>query len=159
GPGDRLAGVWSDGQQLGEVRLAILKRFWLQSQESASADPAPYLLLGNVPEVAPWLALALQHFLSALPLISIYAMLAPAYALVYGLMGRINLAFGEFAAIGGYGALLAFPLASGLGFWPAILVASLCLGVFTAGIHGLAASRLVFLPLRRASGQQILIAT
>lgn len=159
GPGDRLVEAWSDGQQLGEVRLALLKRFWLESQDAVSADPAPYLLLGSVPEVPSALALALQHVLSALPLIAIYAMMAPAYALVYGLIGRINLAFGEFAALGGYGALLAFPLASGLGFWPAVVGASLFLGAFAAGIHGLAASRLAFAPLRRANGQQVLIAT
>lgn len=158
-PGDRLAEVWSDGQQISDIRLAFLKRFWLGSPEAAAADPAPYLLLGYVPEVPPTIALALQHLFSALPLISIYAMLAPAYALVYGLLGRINLAFGEFAALGGYGALLAFPLAAGTGFWPAVLVASITLGVFTAGMHGLAAGRLVFAPLQRASGQQVLIAT
>jgi len=158
-PGDRLAEVWSDGRQLGDVRLALLKRFWLRSQEAASADPAPYLLIGQIPEVSQTAALALQHFFSALPLISIYAMLAPAYALVYGLIGRINLAFGEFAALGGYGAMLAFPLIAGLGFWPAVLIASLVLAIFTAGMHGYVASRLVFMPLRRASGQQVLIAT
>lgn len=159
GTGDRLAGVSSDGQRMGEIRLAFLKRFWLGSGEAASADPAPYLLLGRVPQVSQQVAFALQHVLAALPLISIYAVLAPAFALVYGLLGRINLAFGEFAALGGYGALLAFPLAAELGLAAAVLVMSLALGVFTAGVYGLAAGRLVFAPLQRASGQQILIAT
>lgn len=159
GAGDRLAEIWSDGQRVGDVRLAILQRFWLQSPDALAADPAPFLQLGAVPEVPRKVALVMQHVSSALPLISIYAVLAPAYALVYGLLGRINLAFGEFAAIGGYGALLAFPLASGLGFWPAVLAASIVLGVFAAGMHGLAAGRLVFSPLQRASGQQVLIAT
>lgn len=158
-PSDRLAAVWSDGRELGEVRLAILKLFWLSSQESAAADPAPYLLLGWIPELPEPLAVALQHAVSALPLISIYAMLAPAYALVYGLIGRINLAFGEFAALGGYGTLLGVSLAGFLGFWPAVLVASLALGLFAAAMHGYVASRLVFEPLHRATGQQVLIAT
>lgn len=158
-PGDRLAEVWSDGRQLGEVRLALLKRFWLRSQEAVSADPAPYLLIGRIPDVPPVVALALQHFISALPLISIYAVLAPAYALVYGLIGRINLAFGEFAALGGYGAMLAFPLGAGLGLWPTVLIVSLAFAIFTSAMHGYVASRLVFMPLRRASGQQVLIAT
>lgn len=159
GAGDRLAEVWSDGQRIGEIRLAFLKRFWLASGEAATADPAPYLLLGRVPEVSTPAAIAMQHVLAALPLISIYAVLAPAFALVYGLLGRINLAFGEFAALGGYGALMAVPLASNLGAWPAMLALGLMLGVFTAATHGIVASRLVFEPLQRASGQQILIAT
>ncbi len=159
GPGDRLAEVWSDGERLGDIRLVFLKRFWLGSSDAAAADPAPYLLLGRLPEVPMGMAVGLQHLLSALPQISVYLMLAPAFALVYGLIGRINLAFGEFAALGGYGALVAFPLASWLGSWPAVLAISLVLGVFAASIHGLAAERLVFRPLHRARGQQVLIAT
>ncbi len=37
-----------------------------------------------------------------LPLAAIYALLAAAYSLIYGLIGRINFAFGELAAAGGY---------------------------------------------------------
>ncbi len=33
---------------------------------------------------------------------AIYALLAAAYSLIYGLVGRINFAFGELAAAGGY---------------------------------------------------------
>ena len=42
-----------------------------------------------------------------LPLASIYALLAAAYSLVYALIGRINFAFGEIAAAGGYAAAIA----------------------------------------------------
>lgn len=133
---DRLVAAWSDGKELSEVRLAILKLFWLGSQESAAADPAPYLQLGYVPQISQPLAFVLQHVVSALPLIGIYAVLAPAYALVYGLIGRINLAFGEFAALGGYAALLGVPLAGALTFWPDVLAVSLALGLFAAGTHG-----------------------
>lgn len=156
---DRLVAAWSDGKELSEVRLAILKLFWLGSQESAAADPAPYLQLGYVPQISQPLAFVLQHVVSALPLIGIYAVLAPAYALVYGLIGRINLAFGEFAALGGYAALLGVPLAGALTFWPDVLAVSLALGLFAAGTHGYVASRFIFEPLHRASGQQVLIAT
>src|SRR5690606_6110046 len=147
------------GKELSEVRLAILKLFWLGSQESAAADPAPYLQLGYVPQISQPLAFVLQHVVSALPLIGIYAVLAPAYALVYGLIGRINLAFGEFAALGGYAALLGVPLAGALTFWPDVLAVSLTLGLFAAGTHGYVATRVVFEPLHRATGQHVLIAT
>ncbi len=158
-PDDRLSQAWSDGVEIGPIRLTFLKRFWLNTPEAASADPAPYLTLGRVPELSPNLAIGLQYLLSALPLIGIYAMLAPAYALIYGLLGRINLSFGEFAVIGGYGAVLAFAVMShSYPLWAA-LIACVVIGMATAGLHGLVAGRLVFAPLRRASGQHVLIAT
>ena len=46
------------------------------------------------------LAYGLQQMLSGLPRTAIYGLLAAAYALVFGLVGRINLAFGELAALG-----------------------------------------------------------
>ncbi len=57
------------------------------------------------------LAIGLQHALFTLPPVAIYALLAAAYALVYGLVGRINLAFGELAAVSGYAAFLGFAIA------------------------------------------------
>lgn len=158
-PGDRLVSVWSDGKQLGDIRLTLLKRFWLKTQDAAVADPEPFMRVGSVPELPRWLAYALQHLLSALPLISIYALLAAAYALVYGLVGRINLAFGEFAAIGGYGALLAFAITGTSAPWWMALTACFVVGMWSAGMHGLIASRLIFSPLRNAGGQHLLIAT
>ena len=44
---------------------------------------------------------------------AVYALLAAAYSLVYGLVGRINLAFGALAAAGGYGAALGARLTAG----------------------------------------------
>lgn len=158
-PDDRLSRVWSDNIEIGPIRLAFLKRFWLNTPDAATSDPAPYLSLGWMPNLPHSVAVTLQHVLSALPLISIYAMLAPAYALIYGLLGRINLAFGEFAAIGGYGAVLGFALtASTLPLWASLLVC-IAIGMATAGLHGYVAGRLVLAPLRRASGQHVLIAT
>lgn len=148
----------SDGDRMGPLRTALLRRFWLATPEGAAADPAPYILLWPLADVAPWAAAGLQQFVSALPMISIYALLAPAYALVYGLIGRINLAFGEFAAVAAYGALLGSAMASGWGLAAPALLA-LALGLWSAAMHGLAAGRLVFSHLSRASGQHALIAT
>ncbi|HEX5957024.1 MAG TPA: branched-chain amino acid ABC transporter permease, partial [Hyphomicrobiaceae bacterium] len=148
----------SDGERIGPVRIALLRRFWLSTPEGTAADPAPYILLWPLPELAPWVAAGLQQFVSALPMISIYALLAPAYALVYGLIGRINLAFGEFAAVAAYGALLGTAIASGWGMAAPALLA-LTLGLWSAAVHGLAASRLIFSHLSRSSGQHALIAT
>ncbi len=99
-----------------------------------------------------------QQALNGLPLAAIYALLAAAYSLVYGLVGRINLAFGELAAAGGYAAALGAVLAAGQ--TPAtILAVALALGGGSAALWGVATSRWVFEPLRRATGQQALVAT
>jgi branched-chain amino acid transport system permease protein len=104
-------------------------------------------------------AIPLQHLLFALPSIAIYALLAAAYSLIYGLVGRINLAFGELAAVGGYAAFLGFALLGGRGGVAVGLACALSLA-FTASVaYGSAAGRLVLEPLVRRSGQQALIGT
>ena len=50
-----------------------------------------------MPEPVAYLA---QQVLVSLPRTGIYGLLAAAYALVFGLVSRINLAFGELAAVG-----------------------------------------------------------
>ena len=96
--------------------------------------------------------------LDGLPLASIYALLAAAYSLIYGLIGRINFAFGEIAAAGGYAAAIA-ALAM-LGSPPApLLIVAFVLAAAVASAWGFASARVVFIPLRRARGQQVLVAT
>ena len=62
-------------------------------------------------------AYALQQLINALALAAVYALLATAYSLIYGLVGRINLAFGEIAVLGAYGAIggVAAAVALGIG--------------------------------------------
>jgi branched-chain amino acid transport system permease protein len=154
-----LVGVVTDGVPLGSLRLNVLMRYWLVDPAVAASDPAPYLYLGEIPQVPRGVALGLQHALSGLPLISIYALLAAAYTLIYGLVGRINLAFGEFTALAGYGTLLAATASPGAGPLFAILGCGLALGVWTALVHGFVAGRLMFAPLQRQDGRHLLIAT
>lgn len=151
----RLAGVATARGGYSDVKLFMLERFWLDLPESAGADPDPFGG-ASAPTVPFGLALALQHAANALAPAAISALLAGAYALVYGLVGRVNLAFGEFAAAAGYAAFFA------LAFLPApaaALALAAGLAIWTATIHGVATARLVFLPLRRASGFQTLVAT
>jgi branched-chain amino acid transport system permease protein len=96
--------------------------------------------------------------LDGLPLAAIYALMAAAYSLVYALIGRINFAFGELAATGGYGAAIA-ALAM-VGWAPApLLAAAFALAAVAAAAWGYASARTVFIPLRHAQGQQTLVAT
>ena len=96
--------------------------------------------------------------LDGLPLASIYALLAAAYSLIYGLIGRINFAFGEIAAAGGYAAAIAALAMVG---WPParLLTAAFVLAAAVAAGWGFASARAVFIPLRQARGQQVLVAT
>jgi branched-subunit amino acid ABC-type transport system permease component len=148
----------TDRGPLNEYQLATLIRFWLATPEGRAGDPMP-LAGAEAVWSAPLLATySLQQAINGLPLAAIYALLAAAYSLVYGLVGRINLAFGEFAAAGGYAA--AFGVLLGAGYAPAALLGlALALAVSTAGAIGVASGRLVFAPLHRASGQQALVAT
>ena len=75
------------------------------------APPAPQ----RSPEISAAVAYALQQFVNALALAAIYALLATAYALIYGLIGRLNLAFGELAVVGAYGAIGGVTAAVALG--------------------------------------------
>ena len=155
---ESLVGVTTETGSLGEVRLHMLKRFWLE-REGVAADPEPIANAAEAPSVPRALAIGLQHFVAALPPIAIYGLLAAAYSLVYGLVGRINFAFGELAAIGGYAAFLAFAM---VGPWPgagAALTLAFLLALTSALSYGVAASRLVFAPLMRLTGQQVLIGT
>jgi branched-subunit amino acid ABC-type transport system permease component len=155
---ERLLGVRTESGPLGDLRLHILKRFWLE-REGAAADPEPVQNAQQAPEVPRKMAIGLQHLLFALPPIAIYGLLAAAYSLIYGLVGRINLAFGELAAVGGYGAFLAFALIGPLGSAGAGLALALMLALLSALSCGIATGRLVLTPLMRLSGQQALIGT
>jgi branched-chain amino acid transport system permease protein len=155
---ERLIGVSTEAGPLGEVRLHMLKRFWLE-REGAAADPEPVANASQAPAVPRPLAIGLQHFVAALPPIAIYGLLAAAYSLVYGLVGRINLAFGELAAVGGYAAFLAFALVGASPGVGAALALALLLALTSTLSYGVAVSRLVFAPLMRLTGQQVLIGT
>jgi branched-chain amino acid transport system permease protein len=155
---EELAAIAIDGAQLDETRRYFLVRFWLATPEARAADPSPLGDVAALPQLPFPAAYALQQAINGLPLAATYALLAAAYSLIYGLIGRINLAFGALAAAGGYGA--AFGAAVMQGADPAsILALAAAYGVFVAASWGYASSRWVFLPLARAPAQITLVAT
>jgi branched-subunit amino acid ABC-type transport system permease component len=158
--GFRLLGAATEEGALGELRLHLLRRTWIESGRIETADPAAVTILSLAPRVSSQTAAAMQTLLAALPAISIYALLATAYALIYGLIGRINLAFGDIAMLSGYGAFLGFALLTIFGGdASAAVLAAVALGLATAAIWGLALGRFVLAPLATRPGQHILIAT
>ena len=155
---DELIGVTYDGVSLSPANLYFLVRFWLATLEARNADPSPLGDVSALPQIPAKAAYGLQQAINGLPLASVYALLAAAYSLVYGLVGRINLAFGPLAAAGGYGAALGAMLVMGGAPAPTLGLAFVY-AAFVAATWGFASSRWVFQPLRRATGQIFLVAT
>ncbi len=153
-----LVSLTLDGTPLSETQLFFLIRYWLATPEGNAADPAPLGDLSGAIRLPPSAAYGLQMALDGLPLSAIYALLAAAYSLIYGLVGRINFAFGELAAAGGYATAMAALALAGLPPAP-LLAAAFALAAVVACGWGFASARCVFIPLRRARGQQALVAT
>ena len=151
-----LVAVEQDGRAIGEGRLTFLRRFL------AEAGPAETTARGSA-ELSTAAAYALQQLINALALAAVYALLATAYSLIYGLTGRINLAFGEIAVLGAYGAIggVAATAALGLGDPIGGLALALALAAAMAGGWSWLIGRAVVAPLhaRHRLGQPILIAT
>jgi branched-chain amino acid transport system permease protein len=154
-----LVAVETDEGALGEARLLYLKRFWLREAErEVVTPPAP-----EVPQLPAAAAYALQQLVNALALAAVYALLATAYSLIYGLVGRINLAFGEIAVLGAYGAIGGVAAAIALGVGDAItgLALAFVLAAAISAGWSVLVGRVVIEPLhtRHRLGQPILIAT
>lgn len=82
-----------------------------------------------------------QQFINGLSIGAIYALVAVGLTLMFGIMDVINFAHGEFVMLGAYAGFLVVAHA-GVGFFPALLVATVAIGVAAVGIE-----RVVFRPL------------
>jgi branched-chain amino acid transport system permease protein len=155
-----LVALETDSGPLGDARLYYLKRFWLGSSagagERVGGEPA-------VPVLPPSIAYVAQQFINAIALSAVYALLATAYSLIYGITGRINLAFGEIAMLGAYGAIggIAVLVALGLDDPLAGVAVALAVAAAFSGLWSAVIGRYVIAPLhaRHRLGQPILVAT
>jgi branched-chain amino acid transport system permease protein len=156
-----LMGLSTETGPLSGATLYLLKRFYIESAEGVANDPGAGEPSSGLLEVPPSVAYGLQQFLSGLPRTAIYGLLALAYALVFGLVGRINLAFGELAAVGAAGATIGVTIAIvsggsapvtglGLGFLSA---------AFTGATYGAVSGHFAISRVRGETGQPSLIAT
>jgi len=159
--GDRLdlVAVETDNGPFGPAQLFYLKRVWLGSPEAAGQG----LDVPAVPQLPASLAFVAQQLINAVALCAVYALLATAYTLIYGITGRINLAFGEVAVLGAYGAIaaIAILLTFGLDDPFAAIAAGLAFAAAFAGLWSVVIGRHVIAPLhaRHRLGQPILVAT
>lgn len=144
------------------IRLHILKRYWLDRDAIAvPADPGPGETGRPALLVSRPVAYLLQALANGLPSTAVMMLVAVAYSLLYGIVGKVNLAFGELAAIGAFGTVAGSFIASrfGIASVPAGLLVSAAIGIGLAMLHGRVIERLVFSRLAFGPGQTIMIAT
>jgi branched-chain amino acid transport system permease protein len=156
----RLIGVVTDREgALSEIRVFLLRRYWLdlyEAQASTGVGPAEH-----APSWSRELLYFLQLALNGISVGCFYGLLAIGYTLVYAIIGRINLAFGEIAMVGAYTTFIAVTALAlgGVGALPLALLVVLLVIAAVGAVHGLVTERLVFRPLREVPSQAPLIAT
>jgi branched-chain amino acid transport system permease protein len=143
---------------LSPVKLEML-RIWLRV--GGSGTPAGEIARGAPAPALSDPAYALQAVVNAIVMGCVYALVAIGFSLIYGVIGRINLAFGDMSAIAAYAAFTGVVLlgAAGTVWWFAGLVAVLLAAIGVAVLANLATERLIFRPLRGSASQAPLIAT
>ncbi len=155
-----LIGLETEEGPISGASLYLLKRYYLETPEGVAADPGsrPDADVIEVPSaVAYWM----QQIAVSLPRTAIYALLSVAYALVFGLSSRINLAFGELAAVGSAATIAgaSILLASGITSPVLGLAAGLAGALFAGAIHSAVGSHLTIGMITAKSSQPSLIAT
>jgi branched-subunit amino acid ABC-type transport system permease component len=153
-----LTGLETEAGPLAGANLYLLKRYYLETPEGVAGDPGSQTA-SDVIEVPNATAYWLQQLLVSLPRTAIYALLSVAYALVFGLSGRINLAFGELAAVGSAATVAGASIVVGFGFSSPVLglAAGLSGALFAGAFHSAVGG--YFTIGRIASNQASLIAT
>ena len=155
-----LTGLGTEEGPLSGASLYMLKRYYLDTPEGAAGDPGSRSEI-NVTEIPMAAAYWLQQILVSLPRTAIYALLSVAFALVFGLSGRINLAFGELAAIGSAATVAgaSIVLASGASAPVLGLAAGLAASLFAGAIHSAVGGYFTIGRIEAQSPQPSLIAT
>lgn len=90
----------------------------------------------------------IQHLIDAITLGSLYALVAPGIALIFGIMRLVNFAHGELIMVAGYAVIFTADLA-----WPIVVVVAL----LAAGAAAVAMERVAFRPVRGGSPATLLV--
>jgi branched-chain amino acid transport system permease protein len=162
----RLVGVETVRRTFNETQIYFLNRFWLTDRAAVAAARAK---IGLAEAAAPPglmqlpgpVGYFLQQIINAGPPSALYGLVAMAYALIYGLTNRINLAFGEMATLGAFAALTGIGLsvvAGGAGVGIALGIAVILAAGVTASIGAMIGGK-VFHPLLLRGTQALLVAT
>ncbi|MFL5225811.1 MAG: branched-chain amino acid ABC transporter permease, partial [Microvirga sp.] len=156
-----LVGLSTEAGPVAGSTVYLLTRFYIDSPEGVAGYPGPGDRDAGLIEVPRPLAYGLQQMLSGLPRTAIYGLLAAAYALVFGLVGRFNLAFGELAALGAAATAVGVALLLSLGQAAPLLGLLFGAGcaVFAGAIHGAVGGYWTMARIGGRSGQPSLVAT
>jgi branched-chain amino acid transport system permease protein len=156
-----ITGIATERGPLPDASFYFLRRFYLNAPGEPPADPGAAELGADTLRLPAELAYGLQQALAALPAMAIYGLLAASYALIFGLVGRVNLAFGAFAALGGSAATMTILGMLTIGVVAPMpgLLAGLVGAVFAAALYGAVIARFAIWPIRNATGQAALIAS
>jgi branched-chain amino acid transport system permease protein len=104
----------------------------------------------------PWLPALYfaQQLVNAAALAGVYALLALSFTLVYGIVAKINFAFGELYMMGAVlsGVWVAALATVGVAGWAASLTLVLGVCLVTVAAHGWTMERIAFRPLRETKG-------
>lgn len=127
-----------------------------------SADEVGIQRISSIPQDAgEHLLFLLQQIVNAATVSAVYGLIALGYTLVFRIIGRINLAFGDFAMVGGVFTFVTLAVLASLGEFltPLALAVTLLLVAATGAVYGAVSFRLVFNPLRRAATYAPIVAT
>jgi branched-chain amino acid transport system permease protein len=156
-----LIGLSTEQGPIAGSSLYLLKRFYIDSPEGVAGDPGPGDLASGLLEVPGPLAYALQQGLVGLPRTGIYGLLAAAYAVIFGLVGRFNLAFGELAAIGAAATAVGVAMLAAIGQSSplvGLLFGAGC-ALFAGAMHSAVGGYFTVARIPGPSGQPSLVAT
>ncbi|BCP53343.1 branched-chain amino acid ABC transporter permease [Kaistia sp. 32K] len=162
----QVIGVRGYDGALTERQLITLHRWFLDQDGAVSRAIAetnwqsPSLEISSI-KLPKGVGFALQQVFNILSLAALYSPIALAFALVYGLIRRIHMAFGQIAVIGGYGAIIGIVAAvsmPSLGLLPSIALV-LGMAVTLAALWGWLVGRTVVLPLAGGPDRAFIIAT
>jgi branched-chain amino acid transport system permease protein len=156
-----LVGLSTEAGPVAGATVYLLKRFYIDTPEGVAGDPGPGDRAAGLIEVPRPFAYGLQQTLAGLPRTAIYALLAAAYALVFGLVGRFNLAFGELAALGAAATAVGVALLLNVGIaapLPGLLFGAAC-AAFAGATHAAVGGHWTISRIAGLSGQPSLVAT
>jgi branched-chain amino acid transport system permease protein len=155
-----LTGLATEEGAISGASLYMLKQYYLGTPEGVAADPGSPPD-ASVVELPAGLAYWLQQALVSLPRTAIYALLSVAFALVFGLSGRINLAFGELAAVGAAATVTGTAIVLVSGFSSPLfgIAAGLAGALFAGAMYSAVGGYFTITRITAASSQPSLIAT
>jgi branched-chain amino acid transport system permease protein len=157
---DALSAVSLDGEPLSPLRLALLRRVLGTPAPSAPDDGAGAATAPDAhepPDPPRAVAFLAQQFLNGIALGALLGLVALGYALVYGITGTVQFAYGELFMIGAYVMVIGIFALNTLG-GVVVLLLSIAAAMLVTGGYGFVAERIAYRPLRFEGRQAPLVA-